>query len=195
MRTEKENQSPNDLLEPKSLVGKTNSVNTTHICDDNVVNSSPQEMETFCEKMPITTKDAPSRSKSLKLSRTRLDMHASRMQQINIAERSEKASQYPEKASQYSEKAGLHSEINCHVIVTDVPMVVSLDNGRESGIVSSKIEQMKSKDTKESSCFADVPLVIVSDSGSDDELFDENFTLSLTQRSFMHKRKAKSKFR
>ena len=126
-RSEKENQCPNDLFESKSLVGKTNSVNTTHVCDDNVVISGPQMMETFCERMPITTKDAPSRSKSLKLSRTRLDMHASRMQQINIAQRSEKASLYPEKISHCSEKAGLHSEVNCHVIVTDVPMVVSLD--------------------------------------------------------------------
>lgn len=151
---EKENQAPKhsstfNLLSP----GKSNAANSSHLAVDsgmgelNLMEVS-SEIGIFMPACSDSVHDRvkekrhlclPSRTKSLKLSRAKLDsqlFYATKMQQTKRASPIEKSWTRP-------------------IIIPD-----------------------------------DVPTVIVSDSGSDDELSDEGFTLSLTQRRSFNKKKS-----
>jgi hypothetical protein len=192
MGTEKENQTPNKCLDPLPLVSKMNCYKPSQQCDDNMVISAPQVMETFGEGMPVSTGEVPSRSKSLKLSRTRLDMQSCKMQQTNTPRSNEKPSRQSEEVPQCNEKT--YSQIDCHVVAKDAQTLLPAENDYDMNTASTKKLQVISKG-KARNYENELPTIIVSDSGSDDENSDEDFPLSLTQRSFICKRKANFKLR
>jgi hypothetical protein len=120
-------------------------------------------------------------------------MQSSKIQQTNTPRSNEKPSRHPGEVPQCNEKTS--SQINCHVVAKDAQTLLlpaQNDNGMKTA--STKMLQMTSKG-KLMNYDADLPTIVVSDSGSDDELSDEDFPLSLTQRSFICKRKANSKLR